>query len=67
MIGRGTDTELMTVSEAARFLRVDPRDLLEAAEAGVIPSYNTAGRRLFSRPQLLAAMSTPHPVRDAGA
>jgi excisionase family DNA binding protein len=67
MTDSGADTELMSVSEAARFLRVHPRDVLAAAEAGVIPSYTMAGRVLFSRPELLAAMSTRHPDRDAGA
>ena len=67
MTGRGADTEFMSVSEAARFLRVHPRDLLAAADAGIIPSHTTTGRVLFSRPELLAAMSMPHPDRDEGA
>jgi hypothetical protein len=55
--GRGADT--LSVQQAAVFLRVDPVRLLAAARAGQVPSRRRRGRVVFSRAQLLAAMTRP--------
>jgi hypothetical protein len=55
--GRSQDT--LSVRQAAVFLRVDPARLLAAARAGQVPSRRRRGRVVFSRAQLLAAMTRP--------
>ena len=59
--GGGPDT--LSVEQAAVFLRVDPVGLLAAARAGQVPSRRRRGRVVFSRAQLLAAMTRPAPGR----
>jgi hypothetical protein len=55
--GGGRDT--LSVRQAAVFLRVDPARLLAAARAGQVPSRRRRGRVVFSRAELLAAMTRP--------
>jgi hypothetical protein len=55
--GRRPDT--MSVQQAAVFLRVDPVRLVAAARAGQVPSRRRHGRVVFSRAQLLTAMTRP--------
>jgi hypothetical protein len=59
--GGGPDS--MSVEQAAVFLRVDPVGLVAAAQAGQVPSRRRRGRVVFSRAQLLAAMTRPGPWR----
>lgn len=46
------DEDLMTVTQAAKFLRVRPAELMTAVNAGEVPHYRLLGRLWFSRSQL---------------
>jgi excisionase family DNA binding protein len=61
MTSRPFDVDLMTLTEAADYLRVHPADLLQAAEDGKIPSHCLSGEVLFVRDELLEELSRPHP------
>ena len=51
----------MTLTEAARYLRVDPDDLLRAASEDSVPSHAVSGEMMFVREELLDELSRPHP------
>jgi hypothetical protein len=61
MISRPSDLDLMTLTEAARYLRVDPEDLLRAATEDRVPSHSVSGGIMFVREELLDELSRPHP------
>ena len=61
MTSRPSDVDLMTLTEAAYYLRVHPADLLTAAEDGRLPSHSVSGEVLFVRGELLDELSRPHP------
>lgn len=47
------DPDLMTLSQAATFLRVRPTDLMTAIRDGEVPFYRQRGRLWFSRSELV--------------
>jgi hypothetical protein len=61
MTGQPSAVDLMTLTEAARYLRVDPDDLLRAATEDRVPSHSVSGEIVFVREELLDELSRPHP------
>ena len=55
------DPDLMTLSQAAKFLRVRPTDLMWAVKSGELPYHQQRGRLWFSRAELLQSLATPSP------
>ncbi|GAB3589403.1 hypothetical protein GCM10027446_01660 [Angustibacter peucedani] len=55
------EDELLTVTGAARLLRVHPRDVLEGAANGSLPAHYLGRQPYFDRAELMAALATPHP------
>ena len=53
-----SDDDLMTASQAAKFLRVTPTDLRRAVVAGQLPHHWRRGRLWFSRGELLVRLAT---------
>ncbi len=51
-----TDADLMTLSQAAKFLRVRPTDLMSAVRAGELPAHQDGRRLWFSRAEVIQAM-----------
>lgn len=55
------DPDLMTLSQAAKFLRVRPTDMMSAVKSGELPYHQQRGRLWFSRAELLQSLATPSP------
>lgn len=68
--GGDLDPDLMTITQAAVFLRLTPTELMAATRAGEVPYYEQRGRLWFSRSELFDRMRRlggPSPYRpDAG-
>lgn len=50
------DPDLMTLTQAAKFLRVRPTALMASVRTGEVPFYRRRGRLWFSRSELFARM-----------
>jgi excisionase family DNA binding protein len=50
------DPDLMTLTQAAKFLRVRPTDLMSAVREGEIPVHQAGQRFWFSRAEVIQAM-----------
>jgi len=57
--------DLMTLSQAAAFLRVRPAELVAAARLGEVPFHQREGRLWFSRAELFQRMQNPRADRSA--
>lgn len=55
------DPDLMTLSQAATFLRVRPTELMGAARSGDVPCHQGQNRLWFSRAELIQRMQNPSP------
>ena len=53
-----SNDELMTLEEAAKFLKVSPRTLWEMARRGDIPSHRIGAQWRFTREDLLTGTKT---------
>ena len=53
------DRDLMTLSQAASFLRVRPTDLMGAARSGSVPYHQGEDGLRFSRAELFQRMHNP--------
>ena len=51
--------EVMTAEQAALFLQIDEREVIEMAEAGKLPGRRLGGGWRFARAALVAWLSTP--------
>ena len=51
------DADVMTLTQAAKFLRVTPTDLMNAVRMGHLPTHRIGRRLWFSRAELLQALS----------
>jgi excisionase family DNA binding protein len=51
------DPDLMTLTQAAKFLRVRPTDLMSAVREGEIPVHQDGRRFWFSRAEVIKAMN----------
>ncbi len=52
--------ELLTVTKAARLLRVHPRDIPKATADGTLPAHDIGRQPYFVREELMAVLATPH-------
>ena len=59
--------ELLSVTRAARFLRVRPQEVVDAADSGRIPFVQMGSRKLFDPTELLEHLSHPHPEPEDGS
>lgn len=59
--GEPRDPDLMTLSQAATFLRVRPTELMGAARSGDVPCHQGQDRLWFSRAELFQLMQNPSP------
>lgn len=59
--GSDRDPDLLTLSQAAAFLRVGPNELMAAVRLGEVPFYRRRGRIWFSRSELLDRMRRGQP------
>lgn len=57
--------DMMTLSQAAAFLRVRPTELVAAARLGEVPFHQREGRLWFSRAELFQRMQNPRADRSA--
>lgn len=51
--------EIMNAEQAGLFLQIDPRNVIELAEAGKLPGKRLGPEWRFSREALVAWLSTP--------
>ena len=58
---RRYEDELLTVTGAARLLRVHPRDVVAGAADGSLPAHYICSKAYFDRAELMALLATPHP------
>ena len=64
--GGAPSPDLMTLSQAATFLRVRPTDLMAAVKLGEVPFHQREGRLWFSRGELFQRMQNPRADRILG-